>query len=80
MDSPKVAGTTPIGVDLEAGKTVYWCSCGLSKKQPFCDGSHQGSTFTPTAYTPTESKKAYLCTCKHTQNAPLCDGRHNTLR
>lgn len=79
MSLPTIAGKAPIGVELEAGKTVYWCSCGLSKKQPFCDGSHQGTSFVPMAHTPTETKKAYLCTCKHTKKSPLCDGSHNTL-
>lgn len=79
MSTRTVAGKAPIGVDVEAGKTVYWCSCGLSKKQPFCDGSHQGTDMTPMAYTPTESTKAYFCTCKHSSKAPLCDGSHNKL-
>jgi len=79
MSTPTMAGKTPIGVEVEAGKTVYWCSCGLSKKQPFCDGSHQGSGMVPTAYTPSESGKAFFCTCKHSSKPPLCDGSHNKL-
>jgi CDGSH-type Zn-finger protein len=79
MSTPTVAGKTPIGIDVEAGKTVYWCSCGLSKKQPFCDGSHQGTGMTPMPYTPTETTKAYFCTCKQTGKGPLCDGSHNKL-
>jgi len=67
----------PIEVKLEANKTYYWCSCGKSKNQPFCDGSHKGSGFEPKAFTVTESKSAWLCTCKKTGNAPYCDGSHN---
>lgn len=79
MADPVVAARAPIGVDLEAGKTYYWCCCGRSAKQPFCDGSHKGSEFTPLPYTPAASGKAYLCACKHTHNAPLCDGSHKAL-
>ena len=76
---PTIAQRAPIPVDLEAGKTVYWCACGKSAGQPFCDGSHQGSGFVPTAYTPTTSGTAYLCACKHSKHAPLCDGTHKTV-
>ena len=75
----KVAQKTPIEVDLEAGKTYYWCSCGLSKWQPFCDGSDRGTAFTPVAYTPTTSGTVWLCVCKQTQTPPLCDGTHRRL-
>ncbi len=76
---PTIAQKSPIAVELEAGKTVYWCSCGLSAKQPFCDGSHKGSGLSPLAYTPEKSGTAYMCACKHTKNAPLCDGAHKAL-
>jgi len=79
MTRPRVADTRPIKVALEAGKTVYWCSCGRSANQPFCDGSHQGSAFTPLAYTPKKDGDHFLCMCKHSNNPPLCDGSHNTL-
>jgi CDGSH iron-sulfur domain-containing protein 3 len=79
MSTPTIAAKAPMGVDVEAGKTVYWCSCGLSKKQPFCDGSHQGSGMTPLAYTPSESRKVFFCACKHSGKPPLCDGSHNKL-
>ncbi|MGA3157482.1 MAG: CDGSH iron-sulfur domain-containing protein [Steroidobacteraceae bacterium] len=79
MADPVVAARAPMGVDLEAGKTYYWCACGKSANQPFCDGSHKGSEFTPRAYTPSTTGKAYLCACKHTHNAPLCDGSHKAL-
>lgn len=67
---------SPCAVEVVAGKNYYWCSCGKSKKQPFCDGSHQGTTFTPLEYKATESKTVYFCGCKQTANQPLCDGAH----
>lgn len=77
--NPMIAQKSPYAVAVEAGKTYYWCACGLSKNQPFCDGSHKGTAFTPTAHTPTQSGQAYLCGCKHTKNGPLCDGSHKAL-
>ena len=74
-----VAGRAPIPVEVEAGKSYWWCSCGQSKNQPFCDGSHKGSAFTPLEYKATESKKVFFCTCKQTANPSLCDGTHNKL-
>ncbi|MGP8122235.1 MAG: CDGSH iron-sulfur domain-containing protein [Xanthobacteraceae bacterium] len=79
MTSPNIAQKSPYLVDVEAGKTYYWCTCGNSKKQPFCDGTHQGSSFAPLAYTATESKKAAFCGCKHTKGQPMCDGSHKAL-
>lgn len=76
---PHIAQKSPFAVELEAGKTYYWCACGQSKNQPFCDGSHKGTAFTPVAYTPPKTGKYYLCGCKHTQTPPLCDGTHNKL-
>jgi CDGSH-type Zn-finger protein len=64
---------------VEAGKSYFWCACGLSAKQPFCDGSHKGSGMTPVKFEATETKTAYLCGCKHTANPPFCDGSHNKL-
>jgi len=79
MDSPVIVEKKPFKVDLEADKTVYWCSCGKSSKQPFCDGSHKDSDFSPVAFTPKESGLVYLCLCKHTKNPPFCDRSHNDL-
>lgn len=76
MSEPTRAGDAPLAIELEAGKTYYWCACGLSKKQPFCDGSHKGSGMTPTAFTAEKTGKAYLCACKQTKNPPYCDGSH----
>jgi CDGSH-type Zn-finger protein len=78
-EQPTIGGTSPIPVDVEAGKDYYWCSCGKSAKQPFCDGSHKGSEFSPLKFTAPETKKAYFCTCKQTGATPLCDGSHKNL-
>ena len=65
----------PIMVDLEPGKH-YWCSCGKSKTEPFCDGSHVGTNFVPLEFVVETKKKAGLCTCGRTKKAPYCDGTH----
>ncbi len=74
-----IAQKSPISAELEKGKTYYWCSCGQSKKQPFCDGSHKTTSFTPMAYTATKTGTAWLCACKQTSSPPLCDGSHKKL-
>ena len=71
------AGDSAIAVEVEKDKSCYWCSCGKSTKQPFCDGSHKGTEFTPLAYKAEETKKMFFCTCKQTNNPPFCDGSHN---
>jgi len=76
---PTIAQKAPYPINVEAGKTYYWCSCGKSKNQPFCDGSHQGTEFTPTQLVATESKTIYFCGCKHSKNGMFCDGSHNAL-
>ena len=78
MTKGHVAATAPIPVDVEAGKTYYWCSCGQSKKQPFCDGSHKGSSFAPLAWLAPQTERKYFCACKQTENAPFCDGSHKS--
>jgi len=78
-DTPEVPQKAPYKVELEAGKTYFWCACGKSQNQPFCDGSHKGGSFTPTKFTAEESKTAFLCGCKHSAKAPFCDGTHKTL-
>lgn len=77
MEQPVRASDTPFAIEVEAGKAYYWCSCGRSAKQPFCDGSHSGSSFTPVKYDTTESRTVYFCGCKATGKAPLCDGSHS---
>ncbi len=79
MDKPIVADKKPIKVDLDAAETYYWCSCGKSKKQPFCDGSHAGTDFKPVAFSPDKTGEAWLCQCKHSKKPPYCDGSHNDL-
>jgi CDGSH-type Zn-finger protein len=79
MDTPVIAQRAPIPVDVEAGKQYFWCACGKSQSQPFCDGSHKGSTLTPVKYAAEESKQVYFCCCKHSKASPLCDGSHKTL-
>jgi len=79
MSEPTIASKTPFPVDVEAGKSYWWCSCGKSQKQPFCDGSHKGSEFTPREYKATETNQVWFCGCKHTATAPLCDGSHKAL-
>ncbi|MBZ8178605.1 CDGSH iron-sulfur domain-containing protein [Oscillatoria salina] len=75
MSKPIIADKKPAILELEPG-TYYWCSCGSSQKQPFCDGSHQGTDFTPQKIELTKTQKVALCNCKYTQNTPLCDGSH----
>lgn len=76
MSDPVRVSDTPYPVDVESGKSYYWCSCGQSKNQPLCDGSHKGSEFSPVKFEATESKTLYFCGCKATANQPLCDGSH----
>ena len=78
MTKPIIADTEPKQVSLDA-EEYYWCACGKSISQPFCDGSHAGSGFTPKAFTVEEPSEAYLCMCKHTGNPPYCDGTHASL-
>jgi CDGSH-type Zn-finger protein len=79
MPDPVIAQKAPYSVAVEASKTYFWCACGKSANQPFCDGSHKGSGFTPIKYEATESKTVYFCGCKHSAQKPLCDGTHKSL-
>ena len=76
MNNPTIADNKPKKVQLEKGQEYFYCACGLSKKQPFCDGSHKGSGFTPKKFIAAESGDAFLCLCKHSANTPYCDGTH----
>ncbi len=79
MTDAVIAQKSPYAVEVEAGKKYFWCACGRSQSQPFCDGSHKGTGFTPVKYEALESDRVYLCGCKHTATAPLCDGTHKRL-
>jgi CDGSH iron-sulfur domain-containing protein 3 len=76
MSEPVRASDTPFAVAVEQGKDYWWCACGRSRNQPFCDSSHKGSRFTPIKYSATESKTVYFCGCKASAHKPLCDGTH----
>jgi CDGSH-type Zn-finger protein len=80
MTTPTIAQKASYPVAVEAGKDYWWCACGQSKNQPFCDGSHKAAgEFTPVKYTAAESKTVYFCGCKHSAGKPLCDGSHKSL-
>lgn len=80
MDKPIIANNKPAKVELSEGENYYYCTCGRSKDQPFCDGSHKNTDFTPKKFSPDEKGEAYLCQCKHTKNPPYCDGSHKKFK
>ncbi len=79
MTDRKIAQRAPYAVDVMEGKTYFWCACGHSANQPFCDGSHKVTSYTPVAYTADKTGKAFFCGCKHSVHQPLCDGTHKTV-
>ncbi len=79
MAKPTIAQKEPYAVELEEGKKYAWCACGLSAKQPFCDGKHTKLGMSPVVFTADHSGTAYLCGCKHTKSQPFCDGSHSKL-
>ncbi|MBD3657303.1 MULTISPECIES: CDGSH iron-sulfur domain-containing protein [Marinobacter] len=76
---PEIPQKSPYAVLVEGGRNYFWCACGRSQSQPFCDGSHKGSGFTPVKYTAEKQEWLWFCGCKHTGTPPLCDGTHKTL-
>ncbi len=79
MTKPEIAARSPAEVELEAGKTYFFCACGRSQKQPFCDGSHKGTGLKSHPFTAEKTGKASLCRCKQSGNVPFCDGTHNKI-
>ncbi|MFQ5534840.1 MAG: CDGSH iron-sulfur domain-containing protein [Sphingomonadales bacterium] len=80
MPEPAVAQKAPYIAEVEEGKTYFWCACGHSNNQPFCDGSHKGTGMSPVLYKAEKTTTLFFCGCKHTKNQPLCDGTHKTLQ
>ena len=79
MTEPVIAQKAPMPVEVEAGKTYFWCACGKSATQPFCDGAHKGSGIAPVKFTADADKKMFFCGCKASAKAPFCDGTHSKL-
>ena len=80
MTGPNIAQKEPFAVAVEGGKDYWWCACGLSKNQPFCDGSHKAEgLFNPVQWTAPKTATRWFCACKNTKNAPFCDGTHKSL-
>ncbi|MCZ7597429.1 MAG: CDGSH iron-sulfur domain-containing protein [Gammaproteobacteria bacterium] len=78
MSKPRIAQKGPYVMELAPG-TYWWCQCGRSANQPFCDGSHKNTGFSPVKFEVTDTGRFALCGCKHSGNRPFCDGTHNTL-
>ena len=78
MTEPVIAAKIPVVTELDEG-TYWWCACGRSKNQPYCDGSHQGTSFTPMEFKLEKKRRVALCQCKSTNNGPFCDGAHKNL-
>lgn len=79
MSEAVVAQRSPFGVEVEANKEYWWCACGRSQAQPFCDGSHKGTGLSPVQYAVAESDTVWFCGCKHTSDVPVCDGSHKNV-
>ncbi|MEE9140199.1 MAG: CDGSH iron-sulfur domain-containing protein [Alphaproteobacteria bacterium] len=79
MAEPIPAQKAPYAVEVEAGKRYFWCACGRSKTQPFCDGSHKGTGISPVVYSANESRTVTFCGCKASGDKPFCDGTHGKL-
>ncbi len=79
MVKGQIADKAPVAVDVKAGENYFWCACGKSAKQPFCDGSHKDTGFSPLKWTAEEDARKFFCTCKQTDGQPFCDGSHKEL-
>ena len=80
MNKPNIAQAAPYVVDVESGQTYFWCACGKSQNQPYCDGSHKGSDFVPVRFEASSNEKVFFCGCKHSATAPMCDGTHQQFK
>jgi len=76
---PEIGGCQPLAIDVEADEVYWWCACGRSKAQPFCDGSHKGTEFTPVEWKAKMNERIWFCACKRTRTRPLCDGSHKRI-
>ncbi|MFT4938913.1 MAG: CDGSH-type Zn-finger protein [Paraglaciecola sp.] len=76
MTKALIANNKPVKITLQEGKNYFYCTCGRSSAQPFCDGSHKGTGMAPQKVCPDETYEAFLCVCKHSSNQPFCDGSH----
>ena len=79
MDAARIAQKSPFAAEVTAGRQYWWCACGQSANQPYCDGSHKTTSFTPVMYQADKSGTVWFCGCKQTKSHPLCDGTHQTL-
>jgi len=79
MTDPVIAQKEPYGVEVEQGQEYWWCACGRSASQPFCDGSHKGTGLSPMQYVAKRSQTVYFCGCKRSGAKPVCDGTHDNL-
>jgi CDGSH-type Zn-finger protein len=79
MTEPEIGGRAPIAIEVEGGKSYWWCACGRSKTQPFCDGSHKDTGFMPVEFKAEKREKVFFCTCKRSARKPTCDGSHKKL-
>ncbi len=79
MPKPRIAQNAPYAAEVQSGKSYWWCACGMSKTQPYCDGSHKGSEFNPVEYVALKSDTVYFCGCKQSRSGALCDGSHKSL-